>query len=692
MKRLTAAVTATLMTIAGTVAVAPAARAGTEHAPPWRWATVTNPRTDVPIGTQHDVTLNCPSGYRPVSWIWGSSYDNTTSTLTLQAETMDYANNSALLRVYNNTGHDDAVDATLNCVNGADIGTVTTVTTTVAHVLGNAGGFQACPFASTLLGGSAIWDVNSPQSRIDFVAPTSNGWYVTGNTVPYVTHNLTISAHCIGASASSGVHIAQTTSTADPDAQGLVTATAICNAGERVATAGAYEHADGSSIDATKTLGSIRTISQFSSKPLTSSASVKATEPNTTTTLVVFAICLLYSTPVVTITEGPSGQLTTSDIAFTFTATDPAGYQLTFACEIYRLDDNSHFYQPYASAPCVPGTSNAVTGLPDGAYFLSVNATNGDYRTGSAASYFSIDATGPVVAVSGKPDNPTTSTSASFTVTATDVHPGTTYCHLDSESEHSCPSPAAYSGLADGVHTFQWLAVDSLGNQTTGSYSWRVDTIAPTASVTAPTAPFTMSTATVKWTGADAGSGVANWQVQWQRAPYNGGFGAWSSPATFAAGTLSHTYTGLARGYDYCYRVRSVDRAGNSSAYSTSRCIAVVLDERSLTVSSGWTINTSSAYYGGSAVSSKHVNATLKRTGAQLDRLALLATKCPTCGSVGLYVSGELIGKVSLHATTLRNQQLIKLPVFSYRTGTVTIKVLSSGKLVRIDGLGISRT
>jgi hypothetical protein len=201
-----------------------------------------------------------------------------------------------------------------------------------------------------------------------------------------------------------------------------------------------------------------------------------------------------------------------------------------------------------------------------------------------------------------------------------------------------------------------------------------------------------LSNATVKWSGSDAGSGVASWQVQSRRAPYSGGFGSWSSATTFAAGTLAHTFTGLSRGYDYCYRVRAVDAAGNMSAYSAPRCTALVLDDRALAASANWTNNVGSSYYAGTARSTKHLNATLKRTGAQLDRLALLATKCPTCGTVGLYVSGELIGKVSLHATTTRNQQLIKLPAFGYRTGTVMIKVLTSAKLVRIDGLGISRT
>ena len=86
------------------------------------------------------------------------------------------------------------------------------------------------------------------------------------------------------------------------------------------------------------------------------------------------------------------------------------------------------------------------------------------------------------------------------------------------------------------------------------------------------------------------------------------------------------------------------------------------------------------------------LNATLTLDGAQLDRLALLATTCPTCGKVGVYVNATLIGTVDLHAATAHNRQLIALPPFALRTGTVTLKVLTAGKLVRIDGLGVSRT
>ena len=81
------------------------------------------------------------------------------------------------------------------------------------------------------------------------------------------------------------------------------------------------------------------------------------------------------------------------------------------------------------------------------------------------------------------------------------------------------------------------------------------------------------------WSGADRGSGVASWQVQWQQAEYDGTFGAWSQPQVFPAGTLKKTFAGIAREFDTCYRVRGVDAIGNVSAFSPRRCTAVVLDD-----------------------------------------------------------------------------------------------------------------
>jgi hypothetical protein len=63
-----------------------------------------------------------------------------------------------------------------------------------------------------------------------------------------------------------------------------------------------------------------------------------------------------------------------------------------------------------------------------------------------------------------------------------------------------------------------------------------------------------------------------------------------------------------------------------------------------------------------------------------------------SCGIVGINVGSTLIGKTTLYAASTAYRQLILLPKFTYRTGTVTVKVLTSGKTIQIDGLALSRT
>jgi transposase-like protein len=92
----------------------------------------------------------------------------------------------------------------------------------------------------------------------------------------------------------------------------------------------------------------------------------------------------------------------------------------------------------------------------------------------------------------------------------------------------------------------------------------------------------------------------------------------------------------------------------------------------------------------GSYSSATRLGATLTRTGLHTKRLVLLAYRCPSCGSVKVLLNGTTFKTVSLASSTSGRVQ-IALPLFSLRTTTVTLKVATSGKLVRIDGLATSR-
>ena len=214
----------------------------------------------------------------------------------------------------------------------------------------------------------------------------------------------------------------------------------------------------------------------------------------------------------------------------------------------------------------------------------------------------------------------------------------------------------------------------------------------PTVATTAPTQLVTKtSTIGTAWTGADSGSGVATFDVRFERAPANGGFQAWQYPAGLqrtSARSASLASTG--QGWTTCVQSRARDAAGNVSGWSAVRCTAVPLDDRALSASTGWYRGTGSGFFASTYTSTTRYGATLVRTGLVSSRLHLLALRCSTCGKVGVYVGSTLLGTVNLYATST-SLATIPLPRFSLRSTSVTLKVLTSGKTVRIDGLATSR-
>jgi uncharacterized protein len=100
------------------------------------------------------------------------------------------------------------------------------------------------------------------------------------------------------------------------------------------------------------------------------------------------------------------------------------------------------------------------------------------------------DAIAPDTTIDSNPSNPSNSSSASFTFSGTDAGGSgvaSFECKLDGGSFGSCTSPQNYSSLADGSHTFEVRAIDGAGNidPTPASFTWTIDTVAPTISVAA---------------------------------------------------------------------------------------------------------------------------------------------------------------------------------------------------------------
>ena len=180
-----------------------------------------------------------------------------------------------------------------------------------------------------------------------------------------------------------------------------------------------------------------------------------------------------------TIDSNPSNPSNSSSASFSFSGTDSGTGVASFEC---KLDGGSF------SACSSPQNYSS---LSDGGHTFQARAIDGAGNVDPTPASFTwtIDATAPNTTINSNPSNPTNSTSASFSFSGTDAGTGVASfeCQLDGGGFATCTSPRNYSGLSDGSHSFQVRAIDGAGNtdQTPASFTWTIDTVAPTISVAA---------------------------------------------------------------------------------------------------------------------------------------------------------------------------------------------------------------
>jgi hypothetical protein len=261
---------------------------------------------------------------------------------------------------------------------------------------------------------------------------------------------------------------------------------------------------------------------------------------------------------------------------------------------------------------------------------------------------------------------------------------------------------AAYTSpaLADGSYWFLVRPVDQVGNtRTYATGPFRIDRTVP-RSATSPLPVFVPGTAAgtafvVSWSGTDfGGAGIASWDVRSRSAASGRPFG---SPRSWTSGTTARSKAFAAvDGTSTCFSSRARDRAGNVSAWSPERCTIAALDDRAFAPSAGWTRNVSAdgRYFRGTWSRTTTRGARLTRSGVAGLRFALMATRCPTCGTVEVRLGSTLLGRVSLattNGTTLRRALLPLATIAATTAQTLTVTVSSSGKPVEIDGVWAGR-
>ena len=124
----------------------------------------------------------------------------------------------------------------------------------------------------------------------------------------------------------------------------------------------------------------------------------------------------------------------------------------------------------------------------------------------------------------------------------------------------------------DGSYYFAAVAEDWMGNAEatpagSGDDSTVYDTIAPTASASSP-ATTAEHAFTVSWSGDDATSGVATYDVQY-RVGSSGTWQDWQAATTQTSATFGPSDpVAVQEGQTYFFRARARDRAGNVGAYA----------------------------------------------------------------------------------------------------------------------------
>jgi len=265
-------------------------------------------------------------------------------------------------------------------------------------------------------------------------------------------------------------------------------------------------------------------------------------------------------------------------------------------------------------------------------------------------------------------------------------------CRIDDQMFRVCSSPVTFTDLPDGDHILTIRAVDAEGNTARATHSWTIDTAAPIAITAKPSnRSFTFrATVPVLTRATDNGTGVDRLDVRWQRIKPNGKTGAWQYPAAWQNITATRLPSpDLLDGSTYCFSSRARDKAGNSSRWSAPRCIAKPLDDRALR-GAGWARGSGAKFFNKTHTTTTKKNAVLRKASLRATQIGVVATRCPKCGTIGVYDDGRLIRKINLYASRVKNKQLILLPRTSRpRTGTFIIRPLTKDKIVRVDGLAV---
>ncbi|MCC7405718.1 MAG: hypothetical protein IT288_15065 [Bdellovibrionales bacterium] len=256
--------------------------------------------------------------------------------------------------------------------------------------------------------------------------------------------------------------------------------------------------------------------------------------------------------PEIVVSKSPSPVSALVTDSFTFTVSD--NYSGSIDIKVECSLDGAAF------ATCKSPAE--VKSLAAGNHQFQIRATD---KAGNVSANFThswkIDLTAPVLNIVTKPGAIEKVKNANFTFNGTDDGNAITEfeCRIDSGSWGACTSPKDYSDLADGIHVFELRGKDGNGIWSSPvSYSWRIDTVAPTINIVSkPTDPTTSTSASFTFNITEGGSGIQSVECKLDA----GAFAACTSNST-------QSYAGPLAVGAHSFTVRATDKAGNSQEAS----------------------------------------------------------------------------------------------------------------------------
>ncbi|AHZ84824.1 hypothetical protein Bb109J_c2130 [Bdellovibrio bacteriovorus] len=184
--------------------------------------------------------------------------------------------------------------------------------------------------------------------------------------------------------------------------------------------------------------------------------------------------------PTLNVTQTPTALNNSSTAVFNFAAGDATSPIAGYQCKHTSGSQPTGNFE--TCSPLVP-----LVGLIEDVHTYSIKAVDEAGNLSAEYTYsWTVDLTAPAVQITAKPATATTSDSATFNFTNTEIG-GAVFdgyqCKIDTEDYVDCVTGQSYPSLSQGAHSFSIRAKDTAGNTSVPlTYNWIVDSGAVTLS------------------------------------------------------------------------------------------------------------------------------------------------------------------------------------------------------------------